>query len=329
MRWQDRIGRRLKLRDLHVLLTVAQCGSMAKAAEQLAVSHPVVSKAVADLEHAVGVPLLERSSRGTKPTSYGEALIDRAGAAFDELRQGIRRIDFLADPMAGEVWVGTSVILAMSFTAAVIDLFSKRYPRIVVHLLAAESGMTYRALDERQVDLLVVGMFGATPEHLDGEVLYREHYRIAAGTRNPWTRRPKVTLRELMDEPWTLPTADSLTGGVVAEAFRASGLDLPRSAVVTDSIPARAALTAGGRYLTIVPDSVFRFPATQSGLKALPADLPTARRAVGIVTLKNRTISPGAQLFIDCARETAGLFAKDQAGRVDPRSRPGGDSLRP
>jgi hypothetical protein len=81
VRWQDRIGRRLKLRDLHVLLTVAQCGSMAKAAEQLSVSYPVISKAVADLEHAVCVPLLDCSSRGPSPTSYGQALIDRAGVA--------------------------------------------------------------------------------------------------------------------------------------------------------------------------------------------------------------------------------------------------------
>jgi Bacterial regulatory helix-turn-helix protein, lysR family len=71
MRWADRIGRRLKLRDLHVLFAVAQWGSMAKAAQHLAVSQPVVSAAIADLERAVGVRLLDRSRRGVEPTIYG------------------------------------------------------------------------------------------------------------------------------------------------------------------------------------------------------------------------------------------------------------------
>jgi molybdate transport repressor ModE-like protein len=80
MRWEDRIGRRLKLRDRHVLLTVAQCGSMAKAATQLSISHPVVSKAIADLERIVGARLLERNSKGATPTPYGYALIDHGVA---------------------------------------------------------------------------------------------------------------------------------------------------------------------------------------------------------------------------------------------------------
>jgi hypothetical protein len=70
--WESQIGRRLKLRDLHVFSTVVQCGSMAKAARQLGVSHPAVSEVVADLEHAVGVRLLDRSARGIA-TIYSRA----------------------------------------------------------------------------------------------------------------------------------------------------------------------------------------------------------------------------------------------------------------
>jgi DNA-binding transcriptional LysR family regulator len=146
-------------------------------------------------------------------------------------------------------------------------------------------------------------------EQFEAEVLYHERYVFAAGVRNPLTRRPRLTLRELIDEPWTLPPSETLTGRVVLEAFRAAGLDLPRAAVVTDSIPARNALSANGRYLTIIPESVFRFPTTQTGLKPLRVDMPTARRAVGIVRLRNRTISPGAQLFLECGREAAKVIS--------------------
>src|SRR6059058_1698459 len=85
----ERIGRRMRLRDLHILLAVVQCKSMAKAAEHLAVSKPVVSKTIADLEHVLGVRVLERDRHGAEPTSYGAALLKRGITVFDELREGV------------------------------------------------------------------------------------------------------------------------------------------------------------------------------------------------------------------------------------------------
>ena len=104
--WEARIGRRLRLRDLHVLLTTVQCGSMAKAARRLAVSQPAISKAIADLEHTLGVRLLDRGPRGIETTVYGNALIRRGLAVFGELRQAVNEIEFIANPTAGEVRIG-------------------------------------------------------------------------------------------------------------------------------------------------------------------------------------------------------------------------------
>ena len=94
----ERIERRLKLHDVRVLMSVVQAGSMHKAAERLATSQPAVSRAIADLEHALGVRLLDRSPNGVRPTRYGEAILKRGLAVFDELRQGLKDIEFLSDP---------------------------------------------------------------------------------------------------------------------------------------------------------------------------------------------------------------------------------------
>src|SRR5437870_10294791 len=128
MEWSERIGRRLKLRDLHILLAVAQCRSVAKAASQLAVSQPVVSKAIADLERTLGVRLIDRDRHGADPTVYGDALLRRGIVAFDELRQGVKDIEFLVDPTAGLLRIGASVGMDAGLIPAVVDRLSRQYP---------------------------------------------------------------------------------------------------------------------------------------------------------------------------------------------------------
>ena len=312
MDWDEgRLGRRLKLRDLNVLMTVARCGSMGKAAAQLGVSQPAISRTVVDMEHALGVRLLDRSPQGVEPTIYARVLLDRGVIAFDELRRAMEHIEFLADPTAGELRIGASIVNAVGIVAAVLDRLSRQYPRITFHLLAAETGMMYRALEDRKVDLIVATIFvPIAEEHMHAELLYDEPHVVVAAPQNPWARRRRVALDELVNEPWTLPPLDSLTGSVVHEAFHSSGVDVPQTTIITSNTPVRNALLSTGRFLTIAPQSVLTFPANNPALKRLPIDLPTTRRPVGIITLIHRTLSPVAQLFIDCAREVANPLAK-------------------
>ena len=155
MQLSDRIGRRMKLQDLHVLMTVMQAGSMGKAAERLNTAQPAISRSIAQLEHALGVRLLDRHRQGIEPTEYGRALLDCGVAVFDDLRRGVKTIEFLTDPEAGEVRIGSSAFLAASFVSAVIDQLSRRYPRIVFHLMSTQTDTLHSDLHERSVDLLI------------------------------------------------------------------------------------------------------------------------------------------------------------------------------
>jgi len=312
MEWSERIGRRIRLRDLHILLAVVQCKSMAKAAEHLAISKPVVSKVIADLEHVLGVRLLERDRHGAEPTIYGAALLKRGTTVFDELREGVKDIEFLTDPAAGEVRIGSPPFLAASFVSAVVDRLSRRYPRIVYHLVAhAETEALLRDLSERNVDLLIARRFGSiADEQLDFEFLFEDSYVVAVGAQSPWARRRRIELAELVNEQWVLPPPGSTFGLVVMEAFRASGLDYPRTTMVTFSPEVRMRLLATGRFLGIFPASALRLPTRHPEIKILPVELPAARVPTAIVTLKNRTLGPVARLFIEHAREVAKPLAK-------------------
>src|SRR6266571_2746410 len=151
--WENLIGRRLKLRDLQILAAVVQWGSMAKAASHLAMSQPAVSESVANLEDALRVRLLDRSARGIQPTLYAHALLRRGNVVFDELKQAISDLEFLANPTVGEVRVACGDTMAAGLLPEVINQLSRRHPNIVVRVVQANAEtLDFRELRERRVD---------------------------------------------------------------------------------------------------------------------------------------------------------------------------------
>lgn len=309
MDWTDRIGTRLKLRDLHILLAVVEWRSMAKAARHLAVSQPVVSRAIAELEHELGVRLLDRTPQGVEPTVYGRTVLNRGLAVFDELRGSVKDIRFLSDPMAGDLRIGSTQAIAGGLLAAILDRLSAQRPRIAFHVKLGDAAMLhYHDLRERNVDLLFGRVVELNEDDMNAEVLFEDRLYVVAGADNPWTRRRKVTLKDLVQEPWTLPPPDSYVGGLIVDAFRASGLAIPHITVASYGMQLQSGLLGTGRFLSVLPGSFLRVSGKSLGFKALPIELPSPPRPVGIVTLKNRTLSPLAALFIDCARSLSKPF---------------------
>ena len=230
----ERIERQLRLHDVRVLMAAVEAGSMGKAAERLHTSQPAVSRAISDLEHALGVPLVDRSPQGIQPTQYGRAIINRGLAVFDELRQGIKDIEFLSDPAAGELRIGCSESMASGLVLDVIDKLSRRHPRMSFHVATGAGPPIFEQLATRNVELVVSRMTRRiTEEYLVAEKLFDDSYVVAASSKSRWARRRKIELAELLDEPWTLPPFDSFGSTLITEAFRASELKPPRAPVTS------------------------------------------------------------------------------------------------
>jgi DNA-binding transcriptional LysR family regulator len=301
----EHISRRLKLRQLNVLLAVAQCGSMAKAAEQLAISQPVVSKAIAELEHVVGVRLLDRGPHGVEPTVHGRALLKRSAAIFDDLRTSVAELEFLSDPTAGELRVGCEENLATGLLPALIDRIARRYPRIVFAMVIADpQTLMERDLKGRTVEIAMMRTAVPDPEEeFETKTLYADRLWIVAGTRHPLVHRRKLGLADLVNERWCLPPPDHPVGALVIDAFRRSGLEPPRRSVTVGSAQCTSNLVAKGHFLGVHGSMFLRFTPPSVRLKVLPVELPIPQSSTSIVTLRNRTLSPVAQLFIDAARE--------------------------
>ncbi|HLQ90500.1 MAG TPA: LysR family transcriptional regulator [Xanthobacteraceae bacterium] len=314
----DRIERRLKLHDLRVLISVVQAGSMSKAAERLGTAQPALSRSIAELEHALGVRLLDRSPRGVEPTDYGRALIKRGIAVFDELRLGVKDIEFLSDPTTGELRIGAGEAIANGPVLGVIERLSRQYPRISIHLMTGVVEQLCDKLAGRTIEMAIVRLVEPILDRqFVVENLFSDPFVVAAGARNPWTRRRRIQLAELVNEPWVLLPFDTLIGALVAAGFRASGVEPPRATVFTQSRNVRDRLLATGRFLSALPSFSLHLPGGQLSLKALPLALPGTQRPVGIITLKTRTLSPLAQLF--AARIRAAIKPLTNARKVQER----------
>ncbi len=254
--WTDRIGRRVKLRDLHILMEVVRWGSMVKAAKHLGISTPVVSKTIADIEYAFGVPLLDRHPHGIEPTLYGRALIRRSIVVFDELRQSVKDIEFLADPTVGEVRIGCTEPMAVGFVPAVIERINRRHPRVSFHVVQADFGTMLPELRARDIDLMIGRPAGPiSDEDLDTQFLFNDRLFVLAGRQNCWTGRRKIKLAELIHEPWSLAPVGSISQSVMVAAFRAAGVDAPRAVVSAAAIQLHIHLLTTGRFITIGTES--------------------------------------------------------------------------
>src|SRR6516165_1404625 len=188
MHWTERIGRRLNPHDLHIFVAVVEHGNMARAADSLAVSRPVVSRTIAELERSLGVRLLDRGRQGVEPTLYGRALLKRSIAVFDELKQSVRDIEFLGDPNSGEVRIGCTEPMAAGFVAAVIAHLTARYPQLLFQLeLCTTPAQQFHVLRERKCDLVVARKWTEALEpDMDGEFLFDDEVWVVAGQGSKW-----------------------------------------------------------------------------------------------------------------------------------------------
>ena len=309
--------RRIKLHGLRVLQETISTGSMAKAARTLGMTQPAVSYAINEMEQALGVALLDRGPQGTRPTVFGEALTQRGVAIFNELQQGLRDITFLADPSAGAIRIGaTPPMSAVAGTA--IDRLIRRHPRMSFDLVVEPTEILMRQLHQRGIELVISRMAEpVAPKGTAAEILFYDRLAVIAGKRNRWAgKRQRLTLADLMDGPWALPSPEGFLGPMIRAAFAAQGLAMPRVAVTASSTYTLASLAAQGFFLTIHPETMLRVPTEHPLLTALPVVLAGATNPIGLLTLKDRAPSPLAALF---AQEVRGVVKSSGLGRGRPQ----------
>ena len=254
------------------------------------------------------MPLLDRSPQGVQMTNYGRALLRRAHVAFDELSHAVSEIQYLSDPSVGEVRLSCPESISASLLPPVIADFARRYPGIVLQVDQKPTlTMDLPELQERKLDFIIARLNKPLDEdqfrnEVALELLFNDELVLVAGKASRWARRRNPSLVDLAEAHWIQNTPGSWGDAVVDEMFRAARLPPPRAIVRTLSVNLRNHLVSTGDFVTTMPKSVFGLSATRFDLQMLSFRLPRPW-PVFLATVRNRTLSPQAGLFLDVLRK--------------------------
>lgn len=319
----NRMAKRVTLRELKLFLAVASSGSLLRAAEDIGLTQPALSRAIAALEGTLGVRLFDRSNRGVAPTPHGEILLRHANGVFEELRQAVDEMEFLTDASRGNVRVGaTPAICAALLPHTIRNVLASR-PRLQFHVEELDAAKLRGELVGRSLDLGIgSGRVAGESNELVFERLFEDRLFVVAGSGHPLAARRSVTLEEAARHQWVLPASEGAVAAQLKGEFRRQGVDYPASVVTTMSMLVRYELIATNAFLSVMYGSVLQYGIAARCLHVLPIDFP-AGIPIGVIRPKNRTLAPSAELLVQALREAVRPMGTLNAKRLRRVRAPG------
>lgn len=310
MALSDVMLRRIKLKPLLIFDRVLAFNSIARAAKELNLTQPAVTKAIQELEGDLGVELFERTNRGVVPTCYATLLGDRVKAVIAELRYLTDELNAFRSGDSGHVVVGTLISASARLLPLAIAKLKRQRPGVLVTVREGQTDRLFPALATGELDIVV----GRLPEadlplarnysfrHTD---LFPEALCAVVWSEHPLASQPKVTLRELLDWPWVLPPTESPARLTAERLFGDAGLPMPSNMVESLSLLTNIGLLQAMQAINLMPRAVAQHFVQLKLLSILEmGDIGSFGR-IGYSVREDRASTPAAARFIACLTEAA------------------------
>lgn len=297
---------RASVRQLQMIISVAECGTMVGAAEQVNLTQPAVTKAVRELEEDLGVRLFKRSNRGVTPTIYGDVLIRRARMVLSQLAQGAEEIEGLSTGTGGRVVVGTLLAGAAWLVPRSVARLRERRGGVHVSIVEGTNERLIPMLLHGEIDFIVGRL--SEVEYNDGlvqEALYDENIILVARQGHPLHDGTVKATRDLAGFDWILPPPDTTLRRQIDQAFVADGLDPPNVVVDSVSLQANRELLKSTDLICVMPEGVIADDIANGSLVNIPTRKQRGTGPVGISMRKEEHLSPTAEAFLNTLREVA------------------------
>ncbi len=286
--------------QLRTFESVARLGSITQAGRELHLTQPTVTVQIRELQHSLGVHLIEPSGRGIRITEAGRRLQQAATDMFGLWRHFEDDLHALQGLERGVLRIA-GVTTTEYFIARWLQRFAQRHPGIEIDLSVDNRDRVIDRLQDERCELAVMML---PPPSMELDTLdCLDNPLVVIGPRDhPWIRRRKVPVSALADEPWLTREAGSGTRLAAEQHFQAWGVQPVERMTLGSNEALKHAVAAGMGVAVLSRHALSRDPA-QEGLAVLPVATFPVRRQWKLVWHRKRRLTLPAQAFIDEARQ--------------------------
>jgi len=291
---------------LEHFLAAYEARSLGRAASQLGLSQPALSKSIRKLEAALEVPLFDRTTSGIVPTVYAETLARRGRSISADVRNSIDELRMLRRGEAGEVRMGIAPALATEFMPRVILQASQRHPSLVIKVTEGLFDSLSRGVLSGELDFALTNLpdEGLAPG-LAWQALFRDRFVVCCGRDHTLASRRRIQAEDLLDHSWITPPREGMAWQRLVDLFAAASCPPPRAAIATNSAALIKSVLCAGRFLTFVPRH-FVLPDLQRGdVVELAVAGMTLERVVAVVARTGREHPTAARFVLQACEEVA------------------------
>jgi DNA-binding transcriptional LysR family regulator len=282
------------LRHLEVYCAVARARSFTRAAEELHVSQPVVSRTVRELERSLGVDLLIRTTRSVSLTPQGEELLELAGDLLDRVERTMDRFAEYCRGDYGRIVVATLPSIAAGYLPPILVAFLAQNPGMRIEILDVTAAEAARAVESGAADLAIASP--ATTASLRSDVLVRDRFVAVLGEHHPLAARRTLTWSALADEPFIAMSVGSSVRELTDQAMADAGVS-PTNVVEARNIATAGGIVAAGLGVSAFPELVLPL-LVSTAIVTRPLRAPVVHRDIAVITPSTTALSPPAQRFV-------------------------------
>jgi DNA-binding transcriptional LysR family regulator len=295
----------LRIRQLQLLVEIAEQSSLINAARALNMTQPGATKALKQLEDLFGAALVVRGRRGSELTPVGRGLYEHAKTILATVRTADLEVREQLEGNVGRIRVGVLPVALPVLMPETLRRLQKTYPGIVIRVTTGDSSFLLEMLRTEKIDLLVGRIWLADDPDIDSKALYSSTFSLVARNGHPIFDDLAPTLARAAQFDWILPPSESHGRAAVDAALANAKVPKPRFLVETTSYVLTREMLRKSDMIAPVDRAALGKDLEDGLLRIVNLDFDTILPPIGIMSLRDRAWSPAELRFVQCLTEAA------------------------
>ena len=292
----------MELRQLAHFASVVEHGSLGQAAKVLNISEPALSKSLRRLEESLGVPLLDRNSRGMTPTLFGRSFLPHALVILGEVEVSQKVLEELQGVSRGTIRIGTRPTFGSTVLPEAIARLQHRRPKVRVVIREGVTANLIAEVLRGSLDFIVATKVEDIQPSLIQELLTVNQVGIVVREGHPLASKKDLSPNDLADARWVLPLRTDPARRQLESILRRNGLASINVVAETNSVVFTTSYIRQTDAIGYFPRAILRHQATGGGLNVLELPRLEWRQEVNIIRLRHASLAPAAKMLIQEVR---------------------------